>query len=108
MLDPHPPLPQWVDVPPRLEPLPVVGELPGIVGHRRPERRATLDEHVLRPIVGRVRARMKGDRDVWVAPDAVELLPCPHRAFTVTTPLSRSWMPKFETGASTTPLAGVT
>ena len=76
-IDPHPPLPQGVDVPPRLEPLPVVDELPGEVGHRRPERRAALDEHVLRPIVGRVRARMEGDRDVRVAPDAVELLPMP-------------------------------
>ena len=79
-IDPHPPLPQRVDVPPRLEPLPVVDELPRKVGHRRPERRPPLDEHVLRPVVGGVGACMKGDRDVRVAPDPVELLRCPHRA----------------------------
>lgn len=32
----------------------------------------------------------------------------PTELFTVTTPFARSWMPKFETGASTTPPAGVT
>ena len=72
-----PTLPERMLIGPKLEALPDIQDGRWVVLHRRAEGRGALNEDVLRAIGRGVLARVKRQRDPWVAPDPLELPPGP-------------------------------